>query len=176
MIHKRAAIVSAVFAVALSVPFFGRAWNLFLHELGAILFLGNIVVSALWMSLAKRAGGAEAFRLGVRGIMLTDAVFTTPGALLLFLNGGILAPEFLRPHALWLFLGMGFFVVTAIIWAAVLLPAQRRLWRALERMPAGGPVPPECAALYSRWFRFGGVATLLPLAALVMMVLKPTLG
>ena len=63
--------------------------------------------------------------------------------------------------------------VSVSVSVAVLLPAQSRMWRALERMPSAGPVPPEVESLYKKWFRFGGMATLLPLAALALMVFKP---
>lgn len=174
MIYRRVLFVSAIVAIALSVPFLGRNWNMFMHQLGAVLFLGNIVVSALWMSLARRAGHPEAFRLGVRGILLTDAAFTTPGALLLLLNGFILAPPYMQAHALWLFLGMGMFALTGVLWVVVLLPVQRRLWHLVNGMPVGGPIPAGVDALYQRWFRVGGVASLLPLIAFALMVLKPT--
>ena len=173
MIHLRILIGSVILAIALSMPFYGRTWHLFMHQLGAVLFVGNIVVSALWMSLAKRAGTPDALRLGVNGIMMTDAVFTTPGALLLLLNGGILGTDFFRAGSNWLFVGIVLFLLTFVLWVAVLLPTQRKLWRAMERMPAAGPVPAECARLLARWFRFGGIATLLPLATLVLMVFKP---
>jgi uncharacterized membrane protein len=107
--------------------------------------------------------------------MLTDAVFTTPGVLLLLLNGGILGTDYFHSGGNWLFISMAMFLLTAIIWIAVLLPAQRRMWRLLEHVPAGGAIPAGVEPLYHRWFRFGGIATLLPLATLVLMVYKPAL-
>ena len=173
MVHNRILVIGVIISIALSLPFYGHTWNLFMHELGSVLFLGNIMVSAVWMSLAKRSRNAEALRFGVRGVVITDAVFTTPGALLLLLNGGILGTPFFQTRSMWLFIAIALFVVTALLWAAVLLPVQRRLWNVVADMPAGGPVPPECAPLLARWFRFGGVATLLPLLTLVLMVYKP---
>lgn len=175
MIHKRVLIGSVIIAIALSMPFYGRTWHLFMHQLGAILFLGNIIVSALWLSLAKRSGSPDALRLGVEGILLTDAVFTTPGAILLGMNGGILGTDFFGAGARWLFISLALFLLTFIIWVAALLPAQVGMWRALERMPSSGPIPPEVERHFQKWFRFGGIATLLPLAALVLMVFKPSL-
>ena len=64
MIHNRLLIGGVIIAVALSMPFYGRAWHLFMHQLGSTLFLGNIIVSALWMSLAKRSGSPDGLRLG----------------------------------------------------------------------------------------------------------------
>jgi uncharacterized membrane protein len=174
MSHARFALVRAVVLIAISLPFYGRTWNHFLHDLGAILFLGNLIVTAGWMSLARRSANPEALRLGVRGIVFTDAIFTTPGAILLLLNGGILSAPYFRgasPH--WLFVGMGLFAASGIVWGTQVIPTQKKLARAMDTMPAGGPVPPECAGLLARWFRFGGIATAMPLIALVFMVFKP---
>ena len=170
---NRILIVGAILSVALSLPFYGHAWNLLMHVLGSVLFMGNIMVSGAWMSLARRSRTPEAVRLGVRGVVFTDAVFTFPGALLLLLNGGILATPFFKSRATWVFASLALFVVTGVLWGAVLVPVQRRLSAATGKMPSGGPLPPEVDALLARWFRVGGIATLLPLIILALMVLKP---
>jgi uncharacterized membrane protein len=170
---NRILMVGAIVAIALSLPFYGHKWNLLMHQLGAVLFVGNIVVSAAWMSLARRSGNGEALRLGVRGVILTDAVFTLPGALLLFLNGGVLATPYFQARAKWVFVSIALFVLTGIVWGAVLVPIQKKLSAAMQSVPPGGPVPAQCADLLAKWFRFGGIATLLPLVTLVLMVVKP---
>jgi uncharacterized membrane protein len=174
MHHARFAIIRALVLIALSLPFYGRTWNHFLHVLGAVLFLGNLIVTAAWISMARRSQNPEALRLGVRGMMVTDAIFTTPGAILLFLNGGILSTAYFKAgHAHWLYIGIGLFAASGILWGSTIIPTQKKLARAMEKMPLGGPVPPECELLLARWFRFGGIATALPLIALVFMVFKP---
>jgi uncharacterized membrane protein len=170
---NRIITVGALVAVALSVPFFGSGWNRFLHLLGAVLFVGNIVVSAVWLALARRSGEPEACRLGVRGVVLTDALFTLPGVILLFVNGGILGTPWLKAGAAWIIISVLLFVITGVVWGAVLVPIQRRLARLVDGMPPHGPLPAECEALFAKWFRWGGVATLLPLVTLVLMVFKP---
>jgi uncharacterized membrane protein len=174
MTHNRVLALGALIVVALSLPFYGRTWNHLMHVLGAVLFLGNMMVTAVWMSLAKRSGNAEALRLGVRGIMLTDAVFTTPGALLLLLNGGILAAPYFKTDWHWLAAGIVLYLASGAIWGMAVIPSQKKLAQLMSTMPPGGPVPPECDALMARWNRFGGMATLLPLIALVLMVFKPS--
>ena len=170
---KRIAWIGAIAAIALSVPFFGHGWNLLMHQIGAVVFMGNLIVSAAWMSLARRTRSGDALRLGVRGVILTDAIFTLPGALLLLLNGGILATPFFEARAMWVMVSATLFILSGLVWLAVLIPVQRRLWAAVESIPRGGDVPAGCEALLSTWFRAGGVATLLPFATLVLMVLKP---
>ena len=171
---KRIQIVGSLLAIVLSVPFLGRTWNLVLHELGAVLFLGNIIVSALWMTLARREGTADALRLGIRGIVLTDAVFTGPGAILLLLNGGIIATPYFQAGAMWVMIGAAHFLLTALAFALGVSPAQKKLLALMESTPAGATVPAAATPLLARWYRFGGIAILLPLVVLVLMIVKPT--
>ena len=160
-------------AILLSLPFLGSTWNLFMHELGAVLFLGNIIVSAVWMALARREGTSDALRLGIRGVLLTDALFTTPGVMLLLVNGGILATPYFRAGAEWVMIGATLFILTAVLYFAAIAPVQRRLSKLMEATPRGAPLPEAATPLVARWFRWGGIATLLPLIILVLMVMKP---
>ena len=166
----------AIIAIALSLPFYGYRWNLFMHIFGAIIFMGNIIVTAAWASLARRARHTEALRLAVRGIVVTDTIFTMPGVLLLVLNGGILGTPFFKARAMWLLISVALFAVSAIIWGAVLVPLQKRMSALMKATPPGSAAPEEVNRLLALWFRWGGVATLLPLAMLVLMVTKPAIG
>ena len=61
-----------------------------------------------------------------------------------------------------------------MIWFGRLIPIQRRLASVLET--GGDEAPPEEALkLLKGWYRWGGIATLLPLISLVLMVVKPNL-
>jgi len=99
---NRILTIGALLAVVLSLPFFGRNWNRMMHLLGAVLFLGNILVTAVWASLARRNRDPEVVRMFVRGVLVTDAVFTLPGVVLLFMNGGILGTEWFKAGAPWI--------------------------------------------------------------------------
>ena len=44
----------AVAAVAVSLPLYPYRWHLFLHIAGAVIFLGNIIVTGAWMLMAER--------------------------------------------------------------------------------------------------------------------------
>jgi uncharacterized membrane protein len=173
MSHNRLTAIAALVAVVLSLPFYGHSWNLFMHIFGAVLFMGNMIVTAAWMSLARRARNAEALRLGAQAVIFTDAIFTTPGALLLLLNGGILSAPFFKTNWHWLAAGIVLYVLSGVIWSVAVIPAQKKLAHLMNRVSANGPIPAECDVLLARWFRFGGMATLLPLIALALMVFKP---
>lgn len=168
--------IGAVVAIVLSLPFFGRDWNRLMHLLGGVLFLGNIFVTAVWMSLVRKSRDAEVVRVGARGILVTDALFTLPGVILLTLNGGILGTQFFKAGAPWIIVSVILFALSGVVWGAALVPIQKRLARLAEAIPPHGPVPPECDVLISKWFRWGGVATLLPFVTLLLMVYKPVFG
>jgi uncharacterized membrane protein len=171
---KKGVLIGLAVAVVLSLPFYGNTWNLFMHIFGAILFMGNIVVTAVWGSLAKRSGSPEVLRYATRGIVITDVIFTTPGAVLLFLNGGILGMEWFKSGAMWIFVSLGLFVVLGLVWIVALVPLQRRMMEAAHSTTGTEPVPDETYVLFKRWFRMGGIATMLTLAVLILMVVKPT--
>ena len=170
---KKGVLIAIALAIVLSLPFYGYNWNLLMHIFGAVLFMGNIIVTAVWGSLAKRSGSPEVMRYATRGIVLTDVIFTTPGALLLLLNGGICGTQWFKDGATWIFVSLGLFVVTGVIWLAVLVPTQRRMLAAAWSTTGTDPVPAETFGLFQRWFRWGGIATVLVLTVLVLMVWKP---
>jgi uncharacterized membrane protein len=170
---NRILAVGSVVAIVLSVPFFGPKWNRMMHLLGTVLFLGNIIVTAAWASLARRNRDPEVVRFCVRGIVLTDAIFTLPGVMLLFINGGIIGTQWFKAGAPWIIVSVILFTITGVVWGAVLVPVQKRLLRLVDAMPPRGPIPAEYDALFARWFRWGGIATLLPLVTFVLMVTRP---
>jgi uncharacterized membrane protein len=166
--------IGATVAVLLSLPFFGRNWNRLMHIVGAVLFLGNIIVTAVWASLGRKIRELDVIRFLVRCSLLTDACLTRPAGNLLALNGGILGTVWFKAGAPWIIVAVLLFIVTGVLWGAVLAPIQKRLGRLVDAMPPRGPIPPEYDVLMAKWFRWGGVATLVPLVVLVLMVLKPS--
>lgn len=171
---NRVLLIGSIVAVALSVPFFGPTWNRMMHLLGAILFLGNIIVTAVWASLGRRSHDAEVVRFLVKGILTTDAIFSLPGVILLLMNGGVLGTAWFKAGAPWIIVSVILFALTGVLWGAILVPVQKKLGRMVNAMPHGGPIPAEYDVLMAKWFRFGGIATLLPLVTFALMVLKPT--
>ncbi len=171
---NRILAIGSLVAVALSLPFYPALWHRLMHLLGAVLFLGNVLVTAAWASHGRRSRDPEVIRFLVRGIVLTDAIFTLPGVMLVFINGGMLGTPWFKAGAEWIMISAVLFLVTGIIWGAALVPVQKKLLRLVDTMPSGGPLPAEYDPLMAKWFRFGGIATLLPLVTLVLMVFKPT--
>jgi uncharacterized membrane protein len=173
MTTNRIKAVAAILAIVVSLPFFGRNWHRCMHLLGAVMFLGDILVTAVWVAVARKHRDAEVARVLVRGLFLTDALFLLPGVLLLLLNGGQLGVEWFKAGATWIMISVTLFVITGVVYGALLEPVQKKLARTVAATPAGSPLPPEYDALLAKWFRWGGIATLLPLVTFALMVFKP---
>ena len=66
-----------------------------LHILGVILLLGNIIVTAWWKIMADRTRDPKIIAFAQRQVILTDWVFTAPGALITILAGDTMAYGFM---------------------------------------------------------------------------------
>lgn len=147
----------------------------FLHILGAVVFIGNVIVTAMWKVRADRTGDLATIAFANRLVAATDLYFTIPGAALIALTGYAMA--FRRPwplHGLpWLEWGQGLFWLTVLLYFVVLIPVQRRMIAASAAATGSRAPSPDYASLSKRWAMWGGIATLLPLIILYLMVTKP---
>lgn len=146
-----------------------------LHVLGAVLFVGNLVVTAVWKTCADRTNDPRLVAFAQRMVTLTDFVFTGLGAGLVLGSGLLMAREFGETfwRIAWIGWGLGLFGVSGLIWAVVLIPIQVRQSRMAEEFAGGNPIPEGYRRLARWWMVFGTLATLLPLVNLYFMVLRP---
>jgi uncharacterized membrane protein len=148
-----------------------------LHILFVALFLGNLVVSALWKNLADRTGQPEVLLFGARLVLLTDWIFIAFCGVGLVTTGLMravdLAPDGGFMKQPWIHMPLGFFMVAGLIWALALRPIQSEQHRLAQEAVKSGSIPPRYARLSLRWNLFGILSTLLVLASLFIMVLKP---
>jgi uncharacterized membrane protein len=142
-----------------------------IHIFGVVLFLGNIIVGVFWKSYADRTGNAAIMSSTMDGIIAADKVFTIPGIVILL--GGGLAAAFVGKIPIlstgWLLWGIVAFILSGLAFAP-LSRAQRRISFAAH---AGNFQ--EYEELSKSWTLWGTIALLLPLAAFVLMILKPAL-
>lgn len=149
-------------------------WHLFLHILGAILFMGNIVVTALWMFMAEQSRADVALRYAVRMVNWADVVFTAPGIFLLLTNGYIMAyAAWGGLTTSWIATALGLLILSGIVWVAFLIPLQNRLLRYANT--SGDALPEQFTHTLRQWYIWGSVVTILPLLSLVLMAVKPQL-
>jgi len=179
--HRSAYVVAPLTAVALLLPVplllgatypmvLPHAWHRLLHIVGAVLFLGNIVVSAFWSLFALRSGDPVRIRFAMAVVNWSDAAFTAPGVLLLMGNGLVLSGPWGGPTgASWIGWGLAILAGVAVVWIASVVPDQHRL---LRMAGAEGGLPPGFSRVARRWTLVGGASALLPFLALGLMVLK----
>jgi uncharacterized membrane protein len=152
-----------------------EAW-LFLHLLGVILFLGNIVVTAMWKLLADRTKSPPVVAYAQRLVTITDVAFTATGVILIIVAGQVLAGDYggVFSGPPWLTWGWSLFIAAGVVWLAVLVPIQVQQERLARQFRHGGKIPDRYWRLSKLWAVSGGLATVLPLVTLYLMVFKPT--
>ena len=145
-----------------------------LHILGAVVFLGNLVVTALWKALADHTRDLRVIAYAQRLVTITDVAFTGPGAVLILVSGIVLSHDWggVGGQA-WLETGLGLFAASGTIWIAVLVPVQARQSRLVRGLPLAAEIPAAYWSLARTWAIFGSLATILPLTALFVMAIKP---
>jgi uncharacterized membrane protein len=145
-----------------------------IHIVGAVLFVGNIIVSAFWKVLADRTGDLAVIRYATRAVMLTDVYFTVGGIILLLGAGHAMAPEYGGIGAnKWILWSYILLIASGLIWALILLPVQFRQSRMLELLGSHDAIPDPYWKLATVWAVAGTVASVLPLIAIYLMVVKP---
>ncbi|SDC51089.1 Uncharacterized membrane protein [Paenibacillus sp. UNCCL117] len=148
---------------------------IFLHVVGAMMFLGNIVTAAFWKLKAERGGDLPHLHRVTRNVMLADYIFTLPGIVLLLATGHILAAQ--RGYPLtewnWVSASEGLFALSGLIWLLVLLPAQRAMIRESSLSASAGSLTPSYRKASRLWDSFGTLVTIIPLVVLYLMLNKP---
>ncbi len=145
-----------------------------LHLLGAVLLLGNIIVTAWWKGMADRTRNPTIVAFAQRQVTLTDILFTATGVLLLSVSG--YAMVFVGPWTLdaaWLDWGQALYLATGLLWVGVLIPIQVVQARMARAFADAGEIPRRYRRLSAIWMGSGLVAVILPLAAFSLMVLRP---
>lgn len=149
-------------------------WWLVVHVLGAVIFLGNIIVTFFWKLMADRSRDPKVLAFSQQLVARTDRVFTALGATLLATSGyayaGTMKLDVVQTP--WLLWAQICFYGSAVIWALILVPIQIKQSRMAKEFAVSGVVPDDYWRLARRWNAFGTVATILPTISLVLMVLK----
>ena len=146
-----------------------------LHILGAVIFLGNIIVTGWWKVMADRTRNPAVIAFAQRQVTLTDYIFTGGGVVLILATGlgnAILHNmDFLNIK--WLSWGFWLFNISGIIWITVLIPVQIKQAKMARQFANGGDIPERYWTLGRLWIIYGTLATVIPLANLYWIVFKP---
>jgi uncharacterized membrane protein len=145
-----------------------------LHIFGAMLFVGNIIVTALWKFMADRSRSAGIIAYAQRMVTRTDFAFTTVGAGLLMATGWIMGTQHGGVgEVYWIRMGWHLFLASVLLWGFVLIPVQVVQAQMARKFQLGGAIPERYWGLARIWYVLGAVAVALPLVNLYFMVFKP---
>ena len=146
-----------------------------LHVSAVVMFLGNIITGLYWHRLAARTRDPRLLHHAMDGILKSDRWFTNPSAATIAVTGVAMALvghlPILRTH--WIAGGLALFILSGLVYVTRVTPLQKQL-RDLARAGVIGTFDhPRYEALARTWELWGAVALALPLAAFVLMILKP---
>jgi predicted integral membrane protein DUF2269 len=153
-----------------------KAALVFLHVGSAVLLVGEILYSSLWLrsSLSRAEAGVSRYVLATmqatsRGIALPAmAVNLITGIVLIF----TIDSRFTR--AIWLILSIVLYTVLSGLWHGRLIPMRKKMAAMIEGA-GSGPVPAEYPALAGQWVKISGTVVSLFAVILALMVWRPTL-
>ena len=147
-----------------------------LHLLAVTIFLGNIITGLFWKAHADRSADPRIIAHTLDGIIRSDRLFTIPGVVLIILFGVGTAMIGKLPilGTGWIWQSIVLFSISGLAFMAQVAPLQRRL-RQLALNAAGGGAWDSAAyrRLSRRWEAWGLLAVVTPLAAVVLMIVKP---
>ena len=153
-------------------------WLKLLHMAAVIAFLGNITTGLFWHAHAARTRDPRLLAHTVDGIIRSDRLFTIPGVVVIIVGGlaAAIAGGYPILRTGWILWSLILFAVSGLVFVIRVAPLQLQL-RALAQASAqqGSFDWAGYQRLARTWELWGAVALLTPVAALVLMVLKPSL-
>jgi uncharacterized membrane protein len=149
----------------------------FLHVASVIVFVGNITTGVFWGAYANRSRDFGVIASTFEGIMRSDRVFTMPGVIGIVVSGLVAAIAGGLPilGTGWILWGIVLFVLAGFTFGSRVAPLQRRIAELARKGDTSDESWQAYDQLYRSWARWGWIALLAPVAAVVVMVLKPVL-
>jgi uncharacterized membrane protein len=147
-----------------------------LHVLAVVVFVGNIITGVFWKVHADLTGELRARAQALAGLIKADRIFTLPGVLLIVATGVSMVlmshlSFFGTPWILW---PIVLFTISGLAFAVKVAPLQKRMLANVEAGITGSWDRDAYDAMSRSWTIWGTVATLAPVAAIFVMVMKPS--
>lgn len=151
-------------------------WLKLLHIAAVIAFLGNITTGLFWHAHAAGTRDPRLLAHTMNGIIRSDRLFTIPGVFIII--GGGIGGAIVGGHPIlgtsWILWSLVLFAISGIVFVARVAPLQIRLRDAAQAGVDQGSFDWAGYQRHARaWERWGAIALVTPIAALVLMVLKP---
>ena len=150
-------------------------WLKLIHILGAILFLGNVIVTGWWKYMADRTRDPKIIAFAQRQVSLAGYIFTLGSVLIILISGiiSILISDMTFLQTKWVTWGLGLFILSGIIWHVIIIPVQHKQTKLAREFANENSIPDEYWRLCKIWNISGSLAFVIPLTAVYFMVFKP---
>jgi uncharacterized membrane protein len=145
-----------------------------IHVAAVIIFLGNIITGLFWKAHADGTKDVRFIAHTLDGIIRSDRWFTIPGVIVITVAGFLAAIQAGLPilRTGWILWSIIAFSVSGVVFALRVAPLQKELL-ALTTRTTDSAFPWDLYRAKSRqWEIWGFVATISPIIAVVLMVLK----
>ncbi|MEZ4545703.1 MAG: DUF2269 family protein [Cyanobacteriota/Melainabacteria group bacterium] len=141
----------------------------FLHILGVVLMVGNVITTGLWAYWAVSEDKEALRRYAAHSILKADIFLTFLGGGLIVVPGFFLSVANDTPMTTtpWIVQGAIALILSTLVWIVFLIPDQLRMQKHAE---AGDRE--AFAKAYKRWSILGWLATIPLLYAIWVMVAK----
>jgi uncharacterized membrane protein len=151
-------------------------WKL-IHISAGVIFLGNIITGLFWAARAHKTRDFKAIASTFQGITKSDRIFTLPGIIFITLAGLVAAI-----HGRWPILGTGWilwsiilFSISGVIFSFYVAPLQKKIAKYTDTADNSKSSWNTYEKMYKQWEFWGFLATITPVAAFILMVIKPAL-
>ena len=149
-----------------------------LHIAAVVLFLGNIYTGLFWKLHADATRDPHIIAHTIAGIIKSDRWFTVPGVFAIIAAGFAAAMVGDMPimRTGWILWSIVLFSIAGVVFMSRVAPLQRSLHALAQAAANTADLDWKHYRKLSRqWELWGAVALITPVAALVIMVLKPQL-
>ena len=141
-----------------------------IHVFAVILFLGNIIINVFWKNHGDRNKDPKIMAHTLRGVIRADRFFTMPSVAFLILAGfGAMGIGYIPFETGWILWPFILIIISSVAFMAKVVPAQKKLLKIAETDPFDQQL---YDAVSKEWNLWGSIATIAPIIAVVLMVLK----
>ena len=141
-----------------------------IHIFAVIIFLGNIIIAVFWKGHGDKSNDPKIIAHTIKGIIRADRFFTMPAVAFLILAGfGAMGIGYIPFETGWIMWGLILIVISAAAFMAKVVPAQKKLLKIAEADTFDQKLYDTVSKEWNFW---GSIATIAPIIAVVLMVLK----
>lgn len=141
-----------------------------IHIFAVIIFLGNIIIAVYWKGHGDKSNDPKIIAYTIKGMIRADRYFTMPAVAFLILAGfGAMGIGYIPFETGWILWGFILIIISAAAFMAKVVPAQKKLLKIAE---ADSFDQQQYDAVSKEWNLWSSIATIAPIIAVVLMVLK----